>query len=78
MKKMGRPLEMSKADNIVAETRRKLNIGQAEFAAMLGLTSGAISQFEHGQRKISGPVALLCRILQHDPEIVSKLDTLTE
>ncbi|MCL1889116.1 MAG: helix-turn-helix domain-containing protein [Desulfovibrionaceae bacterium] len=72
-KKMGAPLEFSPADNIVAETRRKLNISQAELAAMLKLTHGAISQFESGKRKISGPVGLLCKILLKHPAILSKL-----
>jgi DNA-binding transcriptional regulator YiaG len=66
-KRMGRPVEMPTADNIVAETRRRLNIGQAEFAAMLGLTRGAISHFENGKRKISGPVERLCKILLKNP-----------
>jgi len=64
---------MPTGDNLVAETRRKLNIGQKEFATMLKLTPGAISQFEGGKRKISGPVELLCKILQCEPTILSRL-----
>jgi DNA-binding transcriptional regulator YiaG len=72
-RRMGRPIEMPTADNIVAETRRMLNIGQKEFAAMLKLTPGAISHFESGKRKISGPVEMLCKILQYEPAILSRL-----
>jgi DNA-binding transcriptional regulator YiaG len=68
--KMGRPIEISTSDNIVAETRRKLNISQGEFAAMLKLTHGAVSQFENGKRRISGPVEQMCRILQKHPDIL--------
>jgi len=72
-RKMGAPLGFSPAGNIVAEARRKLNISQAEFAAMLKLTHGAISQFENGKRKISGPVELLCKILLKHPAILLKI-----
>lgn len=71
--KMGAPLEFSDADNIVAITRKKLGISQEEFAKMIGLTRGAISQFENGKREISGPVKLLCKILQKNPDIVLSL-----
>ena len=69
--KMGAPLELSPADNIVAETRRKLNVSQAELGKILGLTQAAIGQFENGKRKISGPVERLCKILQTHPDILA-------
>ena len=71
--KMGAPLEFSNSKNIVAITRKKLQISQEEFAKMIGLTRGAISQFENGKREISGPVKILCKILQKNPDIVSTL-----
>jgi DNA-binding transcriptional regulator YiaG len=75
MKKMGRPVEIPTAENIVAETRRKLNIGQREFAAMLGLTPGAISHFETSKRKIHGPVERLCKLIQkHGADILLTLN----
>lgn len=71
--KIGAPLEFSDSDNIVAITRKKLQISQEEFAKMIGLTRGAISQFENGKREISGPVKLICKILQKNPNITSTL-----
>ena len=71
--KIGAPLDFSNSENIVAITRKKLQISQDEFARMIGLTRGAISQFENGKREISGPVKLLCKILQKNPNIISTL-----
>jgi len=73
-KTMGRPVIMPAADNIVAETRRKLNVSQEELAAMLQLTRGAISHFESGKCKISGPVKLLCKLLLKHPDILAGLE----
>jgi DNA-binding transcriptional regulator YiaG len=75
MKKMGAPLEFTDAQNVIAETRRKLNISQAELARLLGLTHGAIWQFETGKAKISGPVERLCKLIQkHGADILLTLD----
>jgi len=71
-KKMGAPVELSTANNIVAETRRRLGISQAKLASMLKLTGGAVSQFETGKRRISGPVEELCRLLQTSERVVGK------
>ena len=76
MKKLGAPLELTDAQNLVAETRRRLGISQAELARLLGLTQGAVWQFETGRAKISGPVERLCKILQkHGPDILLTLDS---
>jgi len=70
---MGAPLELSQANNIVAETRRKYNISQARLAAMLRTTPRAVDFWESGERKISGPVELLCKILLKHPDILQDL-----
>ena len=73
-KTMGRPVTMPAADNVVAETRRKLNLSQAELGKMLGLTQAAIGQFESGKRTISGPVERLCKVLLKHPDILAGLE----
>lgn len=71
--KPGAPLEFSQADNVVAETRRRMSISQTELGRLLGLTPGSICQFEKGTARISGPVARLCKILQRYPDILDKI-----
>ena len=76
MKKLGAPLELTDAQNVVAETRRSLGISQAELGRLLGLTQGAVWQFETGRAKISSPVERLCKILKkHGPDILLTLDS---
>ena len=72
--KMGAPLELSEADNIVAEMRREFNISQVQLAKWLSTTARAVDYWESGERKISGPVTTLCKILRKYPNILETLD----
>lgn len=70
MAKMGPPIKYADSDNIVADTRRQLALKQSDFAALLDVTPMAVSQWENNKRAIPGPVRILCKLLQRDPNIL--------
>ncbi len=53
--------EMTKEE--FREQRRKLGMTQEQLARHIGVTLGAVQKWELGHRPISGPVALLMRLL---------------
>lgn len=48
----------------VKNIREKLGITQVELAEKLGVTQAALSQWESGKRKPSGPVVVLLRQIE--------------
>lgn len=72
--KSGPPIKIPAADNIVAQTRRSLGLSQARLAAKIKTTPRAVSLWENGERPISGPVELLCKLLLKDPSILDNID----
>lgn len=61
-KKMGAPIRPpAQKDNIIAELRRKTGLSQAEMAEKFGTTQAAVSRWESGARKLSGPALVLAR-----------------
>lgn len=45
------------------EIRQKLGVSQHKFAPQLGLHWNTLARFERGEINISGPVAILARLL---------------
>ena len=58
------------AKNKVAKLRQSLDMGQKEFAALLGTSISTLKKWESGERPPSGPAAKLLEILERNPEAV--------
>lgn len=53
--------------------RTRLNISQAAFAGLMGVSVRTVQDWEQGRRKPSGPAAALLRIAEQKPEIFLQL-----
>jgi len=53
--------------------REKLNLSQAAFASLLGVSSRTIQDWEQGRRQPQGPAKSLLRIAENRPEILAEL-----
>lgn len=53
--------------------RTRLNLSQAAFAGLMGVSVRTVQDWEQGRRKPSGPAAALLRIAEQKPEIFSQL-----
>lgn len=58
------------AKNRIAKLRQSLDMGQTEFAALLGASTSTLKKWESGQRTPSGAAAKLLEILERNPEAV--------
>ena len=58
------------AKNKVAKMRQNLEMGQKEFAALLGTSISTLKKWESGERTPSGAAAKLLEILERNPEAV--------
>lgn len=56
--------------NKVAKLRQDLDMGQKEFAALLGTSASTLKKWESGQRTPSGAAAKLLEVLERNPEAV--------
>lgn len=55
------------------EIRAKLNVSQAAFAAIMGVSLRTVQDWEQGRRKPSGPAQSLLRIAERCPEVFLKI-----
>jgi putative transcriptional regulator len=53
--------------------RAKLNLSQAAFAGLMGVSLRTIQDWEQGRRKPSGPAEALLRIADQKPEVFTDL-----
>jgi putative transcriptional regulator len=53
--------------------RTRLNLSQAAFAGLMGVSVRTVQDWEQGRRKPSGPAAALLRIADQKPEVFSQL-----
>ncbi len=51
------------------EIRRKLNLSQAAFASLMGVSVRTVQDWEQGRRKPSGPAEALTRIADQRPDV---------
>ncbi len=63
------------SDPDVAEIRKKHNLSQQEFAALLGISIGTLRNWEQGRRKPRGPAKVLLKVAEKKPEAI--LDSLS-
>ncbi|WP_444455066.1 helix-turn-helix domain-containing protein [Rhodobacter capsulatus] len=54
------------------ELRRKMGLTQAQMAPMMGMSLSGYRKWEQGQRTISGPAAVLLRVIETAPEAVKQ------
>lgn len=52
----------------VAEIRHRLHLSQSVFAALMGISSRTLQEWEQGRRKPTGSAISLLRIAQKHPE----------
>jgi len=52
--------------------RRRLNLTQAEMAPLMGMSLSGYRKWEQGQRAVSGPAAVLLKLIEKDPEAVRR------
>ena len=53
--------------------RARLNMSQAAFAAMLGVSKRTLQDWEQGRREPQGPAIALLRIAEQHPEVFADL-----
>jgi len=53
--------------------RVKLNLSQAAFAGLMGVSLRTVQDWEQGRRKPSGPALALLRIAEQKPEVFTQL-----
>ena len=63
-----RTLELSEPSS-PKEIRKKLELSQASFAALMGVSLRTVQDWEQGRRKPSGPAKSLLRIAEQFPEV---------
>ena len=54
------------------EIRSRLNLSQAAFAALMGVSLRTVQDWEQGRREPGGPAKSLLRIAEHYPEVFIK------
>ncbi|MBU1044939.1 MAG: helix-turn-helix domain-containing protein [Candidatus Omnitrophica bacterium] len=55
---------------MVKNIRKKLNVSQAEFAYMIGVSVNTLQNWEQGRRRPDGPALALLKIAEADPKAV--------
>ena len=63
-------LEESSPPKII---REKLELSQAAFASLLGVSARTVQDWEQGRRQPQGPAKSLLRIAEKKPEILAEL-----
>jgi putative transcriptional regulator len=55
------------------EIRKRLNLSQAAFAGLMGVSLRTVQDWEQGRREPSGPAKSLLRIAEQRPEVFIEL-----
>jgi len=54
------------------EVRKQASLTQAQMAPLMGMSLSGYRKWEQGQRHVSGPAALLLRVIAKEPEAVQR------
>ena len=57
----------------IKNIRQKLSMTQREFAELLGVSVKSVERWEPGEKSVTGPIVLLLRLLDDNPELVEKV-----
>lgn len=54
------------------EVRKHASLTQAQMAPLMGMSLSGYRKWEQGQRHVSGPAAMLLRVIEKEPEAVQR------
>ena len=54
------------------EVRRSVKLTQAQMAPLMGMSLSGYRKWEQGARRVSGPAAILLRVIQREPDAVKR------
>ena len=54
------------------EVRRSVKLTQAQMAPLMGMSLSGYRKWEQGARRVSGPAAILLRVIQTEPDAVKR------
>ncbi len=54
------------------EIRKQASLTQAQMAPLMGMSVSGYRKWEQGQRNVSGPAAILLRVIKQEPEAVRR------
>ena len=54
------------------EVRKQARLTQAQMAPLMGMSLSGYRKWEQGTRQVSGPAAMLLRVIQKEPEAVKR------
>ncbi|MXW91285.1 MAG: helix-turn-helix domain-containing protein [Rhodospirillaceae bacterium] len=54
------------------EVREQARLTQAQMAPLMGMSLSGYRKWEQGTRQVSGPAAMLLRVIQKEPEAVKR------
>ena len=60
------------------EVRKQAKLTQAQMAPLVGMSLSGYRKWEQGTRRVSGPAAILLRVIQKEPEAVRRALTVGE
>jgi len=66
-----RPSRVFKYDAVdIRKLRESVNVSQAQFARMIGVSKDTLQNWEQGRRRPRGPAKALLRVFEKDPKAV--------
>ncbi len=68
----GRARQVKLADVDITHLREKLGLSQDRFAALFGLSSRTVRNWEQGVRRPEGPARVLLQVIDREPEAVMR------
>ncbi len=54
------------------DVRKQAKLTQAQMAPLMGMSLSGYRKWEQGTRQVSGPAAILLRVIQKEPEAVKR------
>ena len=54
------------------EVRKHVALTQAQMAPLMGMSLSGYRKWEQGQRHVSGPAAILLRVIEREPDAVRR------
>ena len=54
------------------EVRKRAKLTQTQMAPLMGMSLSGYRKWEQGTRRVSGPAAMLLRVIQKEPEAVKR------
>ena len=54
------------------EVRKQAKLTQAQMAPLMGMSLSGYRKWEQGTRRVSGPAAMLLRVIRNEPEAVKR------